>query len=314
MATKEEGIDLGSTVQEEEEEEEEFIVEDGELAGLMTQLLDEADADEGTNGMVKYKKATVKVDMRDVMVHVVDNMKDHFGRVGTEPKCDFVLSPLSHIAYDEKYKSKGDEPGDRWFTQVSLSYKEVRSIDLPVIAIDNVFIDLSPRINKDGTPVKNYGKTWVNAYFPKSTMKVITEKFKSDTKWSVSNKGITVDEQQSLASIVLNMNLEDGPRFYVMSKEENDRGEFTGRIVTTNKGSVQSMYAQEEYRAIYKATLFCNLSMSVLTSVGTTVVPVPDKNAYARLKFSLASVKAYAVAPDIKSVTLGGNKPSNKLF
>lgn len=84
-----------------------------------------------------------------------------------------------------------------------------------VVAIDNVFIDLGSKVKKSGDLVKNYGRSWVNIYIPCKVVKSFSDKFSTNTGWSVSGKGLIPDDMQGLVSVVANMDEGDPPQFYV---------------------------------------------------------------------------------------------------
>ncbi|KAG7374449.1 hypothetical protein IV203_013544 [Nitzschia inconspicua] len=144
-----------------------------------------------------------------------------------------AVDKLIHLPYDERYKSKNEDPGDRWYSDVKVKYiigGYPRTLEL--MAIDNCYVDLIPKHSKSGSVAQNYGRTWVNVYIPKSIMKSMIEKFKADTNWGISNKGLNVDSTQGLTSITANIDDIDHPPFYAMAKEFDDDDQFTGRILT----------------------------------------------------------------------------------
>lgn len=93
--------------------------------------------------------------------------------------------------------------------------------------------------------------------------------------------------------------------FYSFSREKDEDGMDTGNIILSNRGSIQSLHDNEEYRAIYKCTLFVSIGMTIPVPLGTTTVP-SSKSAYkARIKFTVASVHANGVAKGVEQVKLG---------
>jgi hypothetical protein len=109
-------------------------------------------------------------------------MKDHFGN-NTTPKVSFVLDELSNLGYDEQYKSKNDAPGDRWYSKVKMMYTVSNKQYLfDVVAFDNIYFDLVPKISRSGTVSKNYGETWINVYIPSNTLKTFLALFKKSTE------------------------------------------------------------------------------------------------------------------------------------
>jgi hypothetical protein len=69
--------------------------------------------------------------------------------------------------------------------------------------------------------------------------------------------------------MVVTMDEQDPPRFYVMSKEVDEEDNPTGCVLVSHKGSVQNICSDTDLQFIYKCTLFCTMSMSILTPVGT---------------------------------------------
>ena len=70
-----EAYDIKSTRVESPQE----VVEDVDAVTNIIQLLDAADSLDVDVASVQYKGSTVKSDVRDLMVHIVDKMHDHFG-------------------------------------------------------------------------------------------------------------------------------------------------------------------------------------------------------------------------------------------
>jgi len=305
----EEEFDVASTVVENDGE----FVEDEEAVAEITSLLDDVGIIDSESGLVEYKGNMVRKEVRDVMKSVVDQMQHHMGR-DQFPNISFSLDTLKHLAYDQNYKAKNEDPADKWWSPLNIKYNGLGGLSSPVVAFDGVYLDLTPHMKKGGSPMKGYGLSWANVYIPSKTMKEFTSKVKEFTQWTVSSKGLNADKGQGLVSIVGNINQEGPPRFYSMSMETNEHDEPSGRIVTKSVGNVVSVASDSELQAIYKCTMFCTVSVSVVTAVGTTVCPTPSNTTYARLKFNVLSIKAYGVAENVRTISLSGSKVSSRLF
>jgi hypothetical protein len=191
----------------------------------------------------------------------------------------------------------------------TMNDKQVEVVDdqdqVDLVAFDNIYFDLVPKTSKSGTMAKNYGKTWINVYFPSRTLKTFLEVFKGSTGWGVSSKVFTKDDQQGLISISANIDEEEQPKLYAVIEQVDDDEQPTGRIEITSQGTIQQLCHDPECQSIYRGTGFFSLSMNVITAVGTSVAPEPSQTTSCRLKFSLLNVRAFGVAEDINPVRLG---------
>jgi hypothetical protein len=189
------------------------FVEEADGVDKINSLLDKASISQNISGMVKYKGVMVSHNTATVLNHISDKMQDHFDG-DVVPNLAVSICPLACLPYDEKYRSKSDEPGDRWYSVIEVNYNILNTkCTFNVVGVDNVYIDMVPKISKDGSVAKNYGISWLNLYFPKGTLRQIFASFKQSTSWNVSNSGLTVDDEQGLVSTVVNMDLEDTPTF-----------------------------------------------------------------------------------------------------
>ena len=162
--------------------------------------------------------------------------------------------------------------------------------------------------------MKGYGETWVNVYFPKSTMAQFAAKFKECTRWPVSGIGMNMDKGQGLVSIVGNMDNDNPPQFRTISIEYDEHGNASDNVIITDRGTIKKVAGTTTLQAIYKCTMFCSVGCNVMTPVGTNTCPVPDGGNYARVKFTILSMKAYNVAESVQSISLAGGKMKATLF
>ncbi len=282
--------------------------------GAMAHLLDNLDVNHQTDSsMVEYKGERVKRTTAEVLEHVVDDFGSHFG-CPFAPNVKLCMSDLTRLAYDEKYKSKNEEPSDKFTTELQVVYNDVNTARHGLIALDNCYVDLCTHSKKDGSPVSNYGTTWVNVYLGNDQIKQFIGKFKEDTNWSVSQNGLTVDKSQGLTSFTAGMDTESPPGFYVMQKVVDERGAATGDIAISSRGTIQETYQDPGLRAIYKCTMFCTVTVNVAMPVGTLVAPKPTGSSRARVKFHISSIRAYGAAEGITSVKLQSTRFKSSFF
>jgi hypothetical protein len=108
-------------------------IDNKDAVDKITDLLDTANIGTDGTSMAEYKGKFVRTELRDAMVHVVDNMNDQFG-TKTAPNITFQLGSLTRLAYDENYKAKNDDPGDCWFSTIKICYKSIGDIKSDVVA------------------------------------------------------------------------------------------------------------------------------------------------------------------------------------
>ena len=297
----------------EQEDQDRQVVDDG-LANFK-QLLEISEQSSGSV-QVEYNGVMVSPAEAKVLNHVVDNLHDHFGQPEARgpPKIRFLKPELTNLGYDEKYKSKNDPPGDRWYSEIRVMYTNPKIQEKnDIVAMDGVYFDLNPKMTKDGVNAKNYGSTWINIYIPDKTITEFLLAFREGTGWSVSNHGFNRDETQAITSISANMSVDEPPYFNVFHKKLDDKK----RVVAASIKEIDPISVfmkNEKLRAIYKGTAFFSISMNVLTQVGSVVTPVPSDNVKARIKFNLLDTRIFDKATSITSVRVGGKKPNGSVF
>jgi hypothetical protein len=290
------------------------IIEDQEELNGLNALLLQADVSSDDSRVVEYKGKLMRSEVVHMMKHVVDKMKDHFGGE-IAPKVTFVIGELTNLGYEEQYKSKDDPPGDRWFTEVKMKYTLSSGPTIfDIVLFDNIYFDLTPKTRKSGQMTKNYGKTWINVYFPSKAMKTFLEVFKQSTNWGVSSKVFIKDENQGLISISANIDKDEQPKLYSVSPEVDKDDNFTGRIEIESQGTIQSLCQEPDCQSIYRGTGFFTLTMSVITAIGSTTAPEPNQITPCRLKFSLLNIRAFGTSDKITPVRLGKKSISGKNF
>lgn len=310
--------------EEEEEEEEESVA--GEVEDEGKQVVDdglsnfkqllEISEESGGSVQVEYNGVMVSPGEAKVLRHVVDNLHDHFGQpeVRGPPKIKFLKPELTNLGYDEKYKSKNDPPGDRWYSEINVIYTNPKINEKnDIVAMDGVYFDLNPKMTKDGVNAKNYGSTWINIYIPDKTATAFLLAFREGTGWSVSNHGFNRDEVQGITSITANMSIDDPPYFNVFHKKLDDEKKVVAASIK-EMGPISVFMKNEKLRAIYKGTAFFSISMNVLTQVGCVATPVPSDNVKARIKFNLLDTRIFDKASNITSVRVGGKKSNGSVF
>lgn len=102
--------------------------------------------------LVDYNGQMVTPITKELSIHVVDQMNDHFGN-GQDSSATFIVDDMISFPYDERYRGKGEEPGDRWWAEVNLAYTVASGTTAPfhAMGVDNVILDLTKRMKKDGT-------------------------------------------------------------------------------------------------------------------------------------------------------------------
>jgi hypothetical protein len=282
------------------------VVTDREVADNITALLEGQNLPDTNSGKVDYKGSSVKPEMRDVMTHVIDNMKDHFG-VGNDPSITINTNEeLVCLAYNEQYKSKNEEACDHYYSPLTFEYKVNKQlISCDILALDNVYLDLTPKVTKSGDTATNHGITWVNVYIPNGVTGSISEKLRNDVGYAMSNKAITVDTDQNLSSITAGMSDVDPPDFSTMTPESDEDGVITGNIVITSEGSIRDIASNPELQNIYRCTLFTTMSMTVAAAVGSTAPPAKTLSSITKFKFNIVAARVYGVSENFYPVKLG---------
>ncbi len=270
--------------------------------------------DSNNPGQMEYNGVMTDAKDAKALMHIVDDLCDHFGQVKGVPKLKFKEPELVNLGYDERYKSKNDLPGDRWYSEIGVFYTDPKvNTQLDLVAIDNVYFDLNLKMTKEGTNAKNYGSTWINIYIPDETMKQFLTAIKEGTKWSVSSHGFNKDEVQHLTSISANMSVDDPPYFNTFHKQLDENNNIIGASIK-EVDPISVVMKNQALRSIYKGTAFFSISMNVLTQVGSSATPTPSENVKARIKFNLLDTRILGPAKNINTVSLGGKKTAAGFF
>ncbi len=304
----------GSDEEEDESIESETSGPDEENIDMISKLYDNMKV---TSNMVVHKKTTMTVGTRDIMVNVVDKMKDHFNENEPLPRLKFKVDKLGHLSYSEEYKDKNEEPSNKFTVNVIARYMELPNgpAEHQICAFDNVYLDLNAKFDKKKTPTKNYGSIWAMMYIPNETMRMFSGKFKADTGWAVSSRKMQKDEDQGLVGITVNFDDDiegaSPPHFFSVQCGRTADGERIVRI--KDKGTIKGIYSVVNYRCIYRSTAFFTLSVNIPVAVGTTTPPETG-SVPARINFTLNLVRLYSIANNVQSIRLGSKKVNAGLF
>jgi hypothetical protein len=216
----------------------------------------------------------------------------------------FKLEELINLGYNERFKAKGDNPGDRWYAKVRVTYDLTRGrTETDLIGMDNIYFDFSMKTSKNGEMVKDYGKRWIKVYIPKATVKQFVNKFKDCTGWDVSAKMFTVDDGQGLYSINAKIDEQDPPMVTsVIKVEDVNRNPIGGAWSLNERGSIQTLCADPNYQCIPKGTGFFSISMNVVTVLNSTVAPKASPSNPCRVTFTLLRARLFGLESSIHTV------------
>lgn len=298
---EEEKTELGAAVKAEE------IVEDEDI---LTKLLKLTMCDETVpkkSDVMEYKGKAIQSKARDVLVHVVDNMEDHFGE-NQAPNVSFKLTGMKNLGYNQRFFSKSDPVGDRWFSDVSVHYNlSSGTCESSIFAVDDMYFDFAKMVTKTGSMVKNYGTTWMNVYFPEATTAAFSKSFLSSTNWYISERAYAQDENQKLHSFSVNIDNVDRPKVESFMDEMDEENRPTGKMAFVNKGVVQDIFSNPGKGAIYKGTGFFSVSMNVITPFNRFDAPKPSVECPCKVKFTLLRARIFSKATRINPIRLGQN-------
>jgi len=110
------------------------------FAKRITILLNGVSIHSSNVGKFQYKGSMVLRSIKKVAVHVLDRMRNLFWRM-ISPNVKASIKELVHLPYDQKYKSKYDEPADHFYFFVIFTYQNgSESITSDYIGVDNVYL------------------------------------------------------------------------------------------------------------------------------------------------------------------------------
>jgi hypothetical protein len=158
-------------------------VEDPEVKEEYRRLLRLSLAPISTPKKLEFRGKEVTRTTMVILKHVVTNLMDHFGD-SVMPTLRFKCEKLSHLPYDDRYKSKREAPADKWYSEISANYTiDGRIYNGAVVAFNGVHIDMKNKVSSKGTTSMNYGETWINLYMPNNTLRQFSTAFTNDTNW-----------------------------------------------------------------------------------------------------------------------------------
>jgi hypothetical protein len=95
---------------------------------------------------------------QDVMVDVVDKMKDHFNETNELPNLKFKVEKFGHLPFSKEYRDKNEDPSDIFTANVFVKYTNFPSgveAEHHTCAFDNVYLNLNTKVDKKKLPTKN---------------------------------------------------------------------------------------------------------------------------------------------------------------
>lgn len=223
--------------------------------------------------------------------HVFDNLQDYFGHQSADPRVKFNL-----------ISSSGNE------RDLNFTYNiDGHDCNLAYIGID-ICLDLSHKlVHKHGQQMmKHYGKSWLFAYMPDTTMNKIKSYVKAGTGLDVSNECAVHDVNRNLVGIEAKMHHGSGqpnPSFWVLPEEEQTsssyavkftRTEQTSSITRDNSvkftriGTVQEVFDEQKSKhCIHRGIGMFTMSLEFDDP--------SDPDGEASLSFTLVSIRTWGV-------------------
>ena len=251
---------------------------------------------ESSSKMVMWRGNMVAEKDAKALIHVFDDMQDHFGHQRADPRVRFnaILTTPSR-------------DGQMWFGDLDFTY-DIRGdhCNLNYIGMD-VCVDLCPKlVCKHGQlRLKNYGKTWVYVYLPQMTLDKFKSYVKTGTGWDVSEENTVYDPNRNLVAIEARMRNEEGqpkPSFWAVKDNETQRGEMS----FSRLGSVQEVNSHSHQQRIHRGVGIFSVSMEV---EGTpNFKPTPRAGDEANLVFTLVSVRTWGVTDCVAPIVHAPNK------
>ena len=257
-----------------------------------------------TESKVAGESANAASDPRNrITHHVVNLFRDHIKSSpnASKPKVSITFTnKLSNLGYDETYKAKHQSPDEnRWYSDVDVNYKikgKVYSGDM--IALDDAYLDLTMKLDKDGNDADNCLLTWVNIYMKENTLRTFANMVLDGTGYSLDVRDYTLDKGQGLLSTIANISEDDPVMFNVLSKAKDG----SGGVLMNTIDTIQGVCEKENFRKIYVGTLMLGMSGCVYVPKGAE----PEKGVHkVVLKLELVGVRLYGVADKIKVIKLG---------
>eukprot|EP00984_Skeletonema_dohrnii_P006444 scaffold2302_cov153-Skeletonema_dohrnii-CCMP3373.AAC.1 len=263
---------------------------------------DEESAASSTNSnMVKWRGNEVSKKEAKALRHVFDNLQDHFGHEGPDPRIRFKAS-LAHTGQ-----------GQIWNGDLDFTYDiNGDQCDLAYVGMD-VCVDLTPKlVHKHGQPMlKDYGNSWVYVYLPGLTLDKFNSYVKIGTGWDVSDEKTVYDPNRNLVAIEAKLHHQSGqpkPSFWVVKEKDASASAYAygQEISFTRVGSIQDVNAQPHQQHVHRGVGIFSVSIEVEGS--PNFKPTPGAGDEAKLTFTLVSVRTWGITDCVAPIVYASSK------
>ena len=246
------------------------------MANEAADLIPRDEEDEGDTKMVEWRGNSVPEKKAKALIHVFDELKDHFGHQNSDPMLRVSVANLSHAGHGQ------------WLGNLDFTY-DINDdyCNLGFVGMD-VCIDLNRKLmTRNGAPMlKDYGKTWVYVYLPQETLERFYQYVKTGTGWSVTPNGTAVDYNRNLVAIEAKLHNESGqpkPSFWVTKDKAGSEEEMSFNRI----GDVQEVSQTYEQQRVHRGVGIFSISIDVEGS--KNVAPTPSTREEANLSFTVSN-------------------------
>eukprot|EP00573_Skeletonema_grethae_P008062 CAMPEP_0201704180 /NCGR_PEP_ID=MMETSP0578-20130828/42060_1 /ASSEMBLY_ACC=CAM_ASM_000663 /TAXON_ID=267565 /ORGANISM="Skeletonema grethea, Strain CCMP 1804" /LENGTH=255 /DNA_ID=CAMNT_0048192155 /DNA_START=25 /DNA_END=789 /DNA_ORIENTATION=+ len=239
----------------------------------------EEDEKEHSTRLFEWRGNWVSKEEAIALHHVFDNLQDYFGfgHQVPDPRVKFNLISASSNARDLKFTYDIDG----------------HECNLAYIGID-ICLDLSHKlVHRHGQQMmQDYGKSWLFAYMPGTTMDKIKSYVKNGTGLDVSNECAVHDLNRNLVGIEAKMHHQSGtpkPSFWVLPEEEQASSITRDNSVEFSRiGTVQEVFdEQKSKQRIHRGIGMFAVSLEVDDTSDS------DLDGEASLSFTLVSIRTW---------------------
>jgi len=246
--------------------------------------------------MVKWRGNLVPREEAKALIHVFDELKDHFGHQQPDPHVRVNVASFKHPGH-----------GLMWHGNLDFTYQiEGEHCNLGYIGMD-VCIDLIPKkCQKQGEPtLKDYGKTWVYVYTPQETLDKFIKYVKTGTGWGVSTDGTVHDPNRNLVAIEARLHHQADqpkPSFWVAKNRDASIGDMSFSRI----GSIQEVNETSAQQRVHRGIGIFSVSLEV---EGTpNFEPTPGTRDDANLCFTLVSVRTWGITDCVAPIVHAPSK------